>query len=161
MLTPDVTACPTRADASAPTPDTLAYSLTLPSALTSPAIARTLTRTVLTAHGLAALVDPATQAVAELAATACTFSATAEVYLSLRFREGTLRVIAYDSHPRHTHPRLAAACDVRRRAALRLLACVARACEGDWGFGEAREPGGGTRMWATVPYGGGVGYGRG
>ncbi|WPO71757.1 ATP-binding protein [Streptomyces sp. KN37] len=124
---PRITVCPTRTDTSAATPDTLAYSLTLPSALTSPTIARTLTRTVLTAHGLTALVDPATQAVAELTAAACTFSATPEVYLSLRFRDGTLRVIAYDSHPRHTRPRLAAACDARRRAALRLLACVTRA----------------------------------
>lgn len=154
-----MTTCPTRSDHSAPTPDTLAYGLTLPSALTSPAIARAATRTVLTVHGLAALADPATQLVAELTATACQFSATAEIYLSLRFREGTLRVIVYDSHPSHTHPRLTAACDARRRAALRLLACVARACEGDWGFGEAREPGGGTRMWATVPYGGGAVYG--
>ncbi|MFJ2767642.1 ATP-binding protein [Streptomyces sp. NPDC087300] len=154
-----VTICPTRSDHSAPTPETLAYSLTLPSTLTSPAIARAATRTVLAAHGLAVLVDPATQLVGELAATACQFSTTAEIYLSLRFREGTLRVIVYDSHPSHTHPRLAAACDARRRAALRLLACVARACEGDWGFGEAREPGGGTRMWATVPYAGGATYG--
>ncbi|MFD4634673.1 ATP-binding protein [Streptomyces sp. NPDC058284] len=156
QVTPTI--CPSRGDHSAPTPDTLAYSLTLPSALTSPAIARVATPTVLAAHGLAALVNPATQIAAELTATACRFSAAAEVYVSLRFRDGTLRVIVYDSHPRHTHPRLAAACDVRRRAALRLLACVARACEGDWGFGEAREPGVGTRMWATVPYGGGVAY---
>ncbi|MEU7643439.1 ATP-binding protein [Streptomyces huasconensis] len=160
MPMPDLTACPTRTDVTAPTPNTLAYSLTLPSALTSPAIARALTRAALTAHGLAALVDPATQVVGELTGAACMFSATPEMYLSLRFREGDLRVIAYDSHPRHTHPRLAAACDARRRTALRLLACVARACEGDWGFGEAREPGGGTRMWATVPYGGGAAYGH-
>nr|WP_308050588.1 hypothetical protein [Streptomyces sp. TRM72054] len=64
----------------------------------------------------------------------------------------------YDSYPRHTHPRLAAACEARRRAALRVLACVVRACEGDWGFGEAREPGGGTRMWAVLPYAGARAY---
>ncbi|MEV0118651.1 hypothetical protein AB0H77_36300 [Streptomyces sp. NPDC050844] len=84
-----LTICPTRSDHSAPTPDTLAYSLTLPSALTTPAIARAATRTVLAAHGLAALAAPATQIVAELTATACQFSAAAEVYVSLRFREGS------------------------------------------------------------------------
>lgn len=113
---------------------------------------------MLTAHGLSVMVDPATQAVAELTAVACTFTATPEIYLSLRYRDGSLRVTAYDSHPRHTHARLAAACDSRRRAALRLLACVVRACQGDWGFGEAREPGGGTRMWVTLPQGGAAGY---
>lgn len=60
-------------------------------------------------------------------------------------------MILYDGHPRHSHPRLAAACDARRRAALRVLACVVRACGGDWGLGDAREPGGGTRMWAVLP----------
>ncbi|MFE0419762.1 hypothetical protein [Streptomyces tendae] len=44
-----------------------------------------------------------------------------------------------------------AACDARMRAALRVLGCVVRACEAEWGFGEAREPRGGTRMWAVVP----------
>ncbi|MFD9069342.1 hypothetical protein [Streptomyces lasiicapitis] len=73
---------------------------------------------MLTAHGLAELADPATQAVAELTATACQFTATSDVDLSLRYRDGTLRLIAYDDHPRHTHPRLAAAFDARRRAAL-------------------------------------------
>ncbi|MFG2500297.1 ATP-binding protein [Streptomyces sp. NPDC048441] len=152
------TACPSRGDHSPPAPENLTYSLTLPSALTSPTIARAATRTVLTAHGLALMVDPAMQAVAELTAAACTFTSTPEIYLSLRFRDGSLRISAYDSHPRHTHARLAAACDGRRRGALRLLACVVRACQGDWGFGEAHEPGGGTRMWATIPHGGAAAY---
>ncbi|MGH4033915.1 ATP-binding protein [Actinomycetota bacterium Odt1-20B] len=157
---PAVTPCPANGDHRTPTPEDLAYSLTLPAALSSPAIARAATRTVLAAHGLTALLDPATQMVSELISAGCQFgAASAEVYLSLRFRDGALRVIVYDAHPRHTHPRLAAACDARRRAALRLLACVARACEGEWGFGEAREPGGGTRMWGTVPCEGGAAYG--
>ncbi|MDQ1016592.1 hypothetical protein QFZ43_003141 [Streptomyces afghaniensis] len=67
-------------------------------------------------------------------------------------------MILYDGHPRHTNPRLAAACDTRRRAALRVLACVVRACGGDWGFGDAREPGGGTRMWASLPHQGARAY---
>ncbi|OAH13796.1 sensor histidine kinase [Streptomyces jeddahensis] len=134
-----------------PTPETLAYSLTLPAAPASPAVARAAARTMLQAHGLQDVTDAAVQVVGELAACACRFTPTAEVYVSLRYREGALRVIVYDGHPRHTHPRLAAACEARRRADLRLLACVVRACGGDWGSGEAREPTGGTRMWAVLP----------
>ncbi|MBA4861163.1 ATP-binding protein [Streptomyces sp. PSKA54] len=134
-----------------PTPEALAYSLTLPAAPASPAVARAAARTILRTHGLQDVTDAAVQVVGELAASACRFTPTAEVYVSLRYREGALRVIVYDGHPRHTHPRLAAACEARRRADLRVLACVVRACGGDWGFGEAREPTGGTRMWAVLP----------
>ncbi|MGW3728987.1 ATP-binding protein [Streptomyces sp. NPDC000851] len=147
------------ADPTAPTPETLAYSFTLPAALASPALARAATREVLKAHGLTDMLDPALQAVGELTATACQFTESPDYYLSLRYRADTLRLIAYDSHPRHTQPHLATACDTRRRAALRFLACVCRACNGDWGFGEAREPGGGTRMWATLPRTGTAKYG--
>jgi hypothetical protein len=105
---------------------------------------------VLRAHGLADLTDAALQVVSELTACACRFTAS-DVYVSLRYRDGALRTVLHDGHPRHAHPRLAAACDGRRRAGLRVLACVVRACAGEWGFGDAREPGGGTRMWAVVP----------
>ena len=134
-----------------PSPDGLRYSLTLPAGLTSPRIARHATRAVLQTHGLADMADAAVLAVSELTGCACRFTQGAEVYLSLRYREDALRVIVYDGHPRHIHPRLAAACDARRRAALRMLGSVVRACEGEWGFGEAREPGGGTRLWAVLP----------
>ncbi|MET8247720.1 ATP-binding protein [Streptomyces sp. NPDC005202] len=146
-------------DRTTPTPDTLAYSFTLPASLASPAFARTAAREILRAHGLHDMLDPALQAVGELTATACQFTESPNYYLRLRYRTGTLRLIAYDSHPRHTHPNLATACDTRRRAALRLLACVCRACNGAWGFGEAHEPGGGTRMWATLPREGTATYG--
>ncbi|CAM5383348.1 hypothetical protein STENM36S_04577 [Streptomyces tendae] len=132
-------------------PETLAYSLTLPAALASAALARATTREVLRAHGLTDILDPALQAVGELTAVASQFTESTNYYLTLRYRFSTLRLIAYDSHPRHTSPHLATACDTRRRAALRVLACVCRACDGTWGFGKAREPGGGTRMWATLP----------
>ncbi|MBA2944243.1 ATP-binding protein [Streptomyces sp. PSKA28] len=141
-----------------PTPEALAYSLTLPAAPASPAVARAAARTILRTHGLQDVTDAAVQVVGELAACACRFTPTAEVYVSLRYREGALRVILYDGHPRHTHPRLAAACEARRRADLRVLACVVRACGGDWGFGEAREPTGGTRMWAVLPSDGARAY---
>ncbi|MDH6624834.1 hypothetical protein M2271_002638 [Streptomyces sp. LBL] len=148
------------ADPIAPTAETLSYSFTLPAALATPALARATTREVLKVHGLPDLLDPALQAVSELTATAAQFTDSPTIYLSLRYRSSTLRVIAYDSHPRHTHPRLATACDTRRRAALRFLACVCRACDGTWGFGESHEPGGGTRMWATLPRAGAAAYGR-
>lgn len=144
-----------------PTPETLAYSLTLPAALQSPAIVRAATRTILRAHGLEDMTDAAVQVVSELACCACHFTPTAEIYAALRYRDAALRVILYDCHPRHTNPRLSAACDTRRRAALRVLACVVRACGGDWGFGDAREPGGGTRMWAVLPHHGARAYLRG
>lgn len=149
------------ADPTTPTPETLAYSFTLPAALASPALARAAAGEVLKAHGLCDMLDPALQAVGELTATAAQFAESPTFYLSLRYRADTLRLIAYDSHPRHTQQRLALACDTRRRAALRVLACVCRACDGTWGFGEAREPGGGTRTWATLPRAGAGAYGAG
>ncbi|WP_210585582.1 ATP-binding protein [Streptomyces sp. GESEQ-35] len=147
-----VTTCPTPTDRppTPPTPETLTYSLTLPAAPQSPAIARAATRTILRAHGLEDVAEAAVQAVSELVACACRFTTATEIYISLRYREGALRVILYDAHPRHTNPHLSAACDTRRRAALRLLACVVRTCDGDWGFGEAHEPTGGTRTWAVL-----------
>ncbi|MGW2642562.1 ATP-binding protein [Streptomyces sp. NPDC001348] len=149
------TSCPVRPSAelppTPPAPETLAYSLTLPATPRTPAIARTAVRTILQVHGLGDVTDPAVQVVSELTACACRFTPSAAIYVSLRYRDAALRVSLYDGHPRHTNPRLATACDTRRRAALRVLACVVRACEGDWGFGEAREPGGGTRMWAVLP----------
>ncbi|WP_330307386.1 MULTISPECIES: ATP-binding protein [unclassified Streptomyces] len=156
-----VSACPLSTDLEKtppPSPDTLAYSFTLPAGPASSRVARAATRVVLQTHGLDDMTDAAVQVVAELAACACRFTPDVEVYMSLRYREGALRVILYDGHPRHVHPRLVAACDARRRAALRVLGCVVRACEGEWGFGEAREPGGGTRMWAVLPGWGARGY---
>ncbi len=138
-------------EAAPPSADTLAYSFTLPAGAASCRVARVATRAVLKVHGLEGLTDAAVQVVSELAACACRFTPGEDMYVSLRYREDALRVILYDGHPRHHHPRVAEACEVRRRAALRVLGCVVRACEGDWGFGEGREPGGGTRMWAVLP----------
>lgn len=49
-------------------------------------------------------------------------------------------------------PSPAALCEARRRGRLRVLAAVVRGCDGEWGFGPAREPGGGTRSWGVLPY---------
>ncbi|MCX5526602.1 ATP-binding protein [Streptomyces bobili] len=150
-----VSTCPISTDlteAPPPSPETLTYSFTLPAEAVSSRVARATTRVVLQTHGLEDMTDAAVQVVSELTACACRFAADASVYVSLRYREEELQVILYDGHRRHTHPRLAAACDERREDALRVLGCVVEGCGGEWGFGEAREPGGGTRMWAVLPW---------
>lgn len=141
-----------------PSPDSLTFSLTLPAGPASSRVARVAARAALQSHGLDDMADATLQVVGELAACASRFTPGEEVYLSLRYRESALRVVLYDGHRRHEHPRLVEACDARRRAALRLLGCVVRACDGEWGFGEAREPGGGTRMWTVLPWVGARGY---
>ncbi|WP_443045961.1 ATP-binding protein [Streptomyces sp. GQFP] len=156
------TTCPLPIDplpTSAPGPEKLAYSLTLPAAPTSAAIARAAARAVLHRHGLHDMTNAVVQVVSELTSCACRFTTADDIYVSLRYRDGALRVILYDAHPSHTHPRLSAACDARRRATLRVLACVVRTCQGDWGFDAAREPGGGTRLWAVLPRSGARTYG--
>ncbi|MBP2049284.1 hypothetical protein J2Z21_002215 [Streptomyces griseochromogenes] len=109
-----------------PTPEGLTYSLTLPAAPQSPPIARAATRTILLAHDLEDVSEPAVQVAGELTCCACRFTPAADVYMSLRYRDGALRVILYDGHPRHTHARLATACDSRRRDTLGVLAGVVR-----------------------------------
>ncbi|MFJ3949496.1 ATP-binding protein [Streptomyces libani] len=156
-----VSICPHPVDTRTPrVPENLAYSLTLPAALASPAVARSAARTILEAHGLYDVTAAAIQVVGELAACACLFAPSDSVYLSLRYRDDALRISLYDGHPRHTHRRLAAACDGRRRSLLLLLACVMHACDGEWGFGESPEPGDGTRLWAVLPREGARAYGH-
>ncbi len=137
-----------------PSPESLVYSFTLPAEAVSSRVARATTRVVLQTHGLEAMTDAAVQVVGELTACAFRFAAEASVHVSLRWWEGELQVVLYDGHRRPTHPRLAAACDERRVDALEVLGCVVEGCGGEWGFGEAREPGGGTRMWAVLPWAG-------
>ncbi|MGQ4444018.1 ATP-binding protein, partial [Streptomyces violaceoruber] len=72
------------ADPTPPIPETLAYSLTLPAALASAALARATTREVLRAHGLTDMLDPALQAVGELTAVASQFTESSNYYLTLR-----------------------------------------------------------------------------
>ncbi|MEV7014389.1 ATP-binding protein [Streptomyces sp. NPDC093991] len=161
--TTTVTLCPVSSDAlpaTGPTPDTLAYSLTLPAAPASAAMVRAATRTALNLHGLGDVTEAVVQTVSELTACAFRFSSADDIYVSLRHRDATVRVIVYDGHPRHTHPRLSAACDARRKATLRVLAAVVRSCGGTWGLDAARQPGGGTRMWAVLPTSGARAYGK-
>ncbi|NBM17320.1 ATP-binding protein [Streptomyces sp. GC420] len=139
-------------DQSEPSPANLAYSLTLPSATATPAVARATAMLVPDAHRLGELAAPVLTLVDELASCACWFTSAGEsIYLSLRSRDDALRLIVYDGHPRHSHPRLAAACDERRRSHLRGVPRVVKACQGEWGFEGASEPARGTRSWALVP----------
>lgn len=138
-------------DTAGPHPGNLAYSITLPSAVATPAIAFEVAEILLESHHLGHLARPAMHLVRELMTCACRFTAAGEdVYLALRQRDGVLRVIAYDTHPRHSHPRLAAACDQRRRAALRVVPDLVRAHRGRWGFDAAHSARAGTRTWATL-----------
>ncbi|MCY0932713.1 ATP-binding protein [Streptomyces sp. H34-S4] len=141
-----------------PSPDGLACSLTVPGEPYSAQIARSAVRSVLHAHRLDRVIPAAVQVVGELIATSWYLDPGRSLYLALRHRESALRLTVYDGHVIHTHPRLAAHCEARRRAALRVMSAVVRDCGGAWGFGESREPGGGTRTWASLPVAGAAGY---
>ncbi|WP_405489437.1 ATP-binding protein [Streptomyces sp. NBC_00096] len=141
-----------------PSPDGLACSLTVPGEPYSAQIARSTVRSVLHAHRLDPVAPAAVQVAGELIATAWYLDPGRSLYLSLRHREASLRLTVYDGHAFHSHPGLAAHCEARRRAALRVMAAVVRECGGAWGFGESREPGGGTRTWASLPVAGAAGY---
>ncbi|WP_326442156.1 ATP-binding protein [Streptomyces sp. H27-D2] len=147
-----VTQCPPPPpDLGAPHPGNLAYSLTLPSAVATPAIALEAAELILDIHRMNDLIEPSLLLVCELVSYACRFTGAGEqIYLALRQREDTLRLTVYDTHPRHTHPLLAAACDERRRAALQLTPDLVQSHRGTWGFDAAHHPSTGTRTWATL-----------
>lgn len=142
-----------------PSPDALTCSLTVPGEAYSAQIARRTVRSVLHAHRLDAISVAAEQVTGELLAASWHLDPGRSLYLSVRYRDDALRLTVYDGHAPHSHPRLSAHCEARRRSALRLMAVVVRECGGAWGFGESREPGGGTRTWATLPRAGALGYG--
>ncbi|MFA7765036.1 ATP-binding protein [Streptomyces sp. NRRL S-448] len=141
-----------------PALDTLACSLTVPGEPLGAQVARAAVRAVLRAYRLDPLEPAAVQVAGELVAAAWMSDPGRSLYLSVRYRDDALRLTAYDGHAPHAHPRLAAHCEARRRAALRLMAAVVRSCGGAWGFGESREPGGGTRTWASLPRAGAAAY---
>lgn len=72
-------------------------------------------------HGPHDMANAAVQVVSELTSCACRFTTADDIYVSLRYRDGALRVILFDA---------------------------------------AREPGGGTRLWAVLPRSGRGGSGR-
>nr|WSX50044.1 ATP-binding protein [Streptomyces sp. NBC_00974] len=141
-----------------PALDAMACSLTVPGEPYSAQIARSTVRSVLHAHRLDPVAPAAVQVAGELIAASWHLDPGRSLYLSLRHREGSLRLTVYDGHAPHSHPRLAAHCEARRRGALRVMSAVVRDCGGAWGFEESREPGGGTRTWVSLPVAGAVGY---
>lgn len=148
-------ACPVAPDSGpgpAPGDAELSCSMTLPASPRSAGIARQAVRAALRAYALDPLEPTAVQAASELLGSAWRMDPYGELYLSVRYRDDALRVIVYDGHPAHAHPRLAALCEARRRSTLRVFSALVRDHGGDWGLGPSREPGGGTRTWATLPH---------
>jgi hypothetical protein len=149
--------CPVTSPATAlrrpvpPRPEALAYSLTLPGEPHCAAIARTAVRSALEAHGLAPHADLAVLAATELIGSATKLTPGEDLYLSLRYRIGSLRLVLWDQHARHRDPDVLTLCEERRRRSLWLLAAVIHDCGGDWGAAEAHPPHRGTKSWVVLP----------
>ncbi|MFC9427512.1 MULTISPECIES: ATP-binding protein [unclassified Streptomyces] len=131
-------------------PEGLAYSFTLPGQPRCAAVVRATVRSALTVHGLAPYADPAELVTTELIGTATKLTPGQDLYLSLRYRAGALRIVLWDQHPRHHDPGTVAICEGRRRRSLWLLAAVVDDWGGDWGVAEARLPQRGVRSWVTL-----------
>jgi hypothetical protein len=134
-----------------PRPEGLAYSFTIPGEVHCAAIARTTIRSALSAHGLSPYADSALLAATELIGTAAQLTPREDIYLSLRYRVGGLRLVVWDQHPRHRDHDAVALCEERRLGSLWLLAAVAEDSGGDWGVAEAVPPHRGTKSWILLP----------
>ncbi|WKK22109.1 ATP-binding protein [Streptomyces olivoreticuli] len=140
-------------------PEKLAYSFTVPGEPEAVGIARDNARTSLRAHGLKDIEIPALQIVGELTAAAAHFAPSQSLYISIRWREGSLRTIVWDPHPRtHHDPDDTRTCVSHRTRLLLLLGCVVRECEGTWGLSEPGETSEGTRVWTDIPRAGATSY---
>ncbi|WP_240139326.1 ATP-binding protein [Streptomyces sp. MUM 178J] len=134
-----------------PRPAGLACSITVPGEPHSAAIVRNTVRSALHAHGLAPHADLAQLAVTELVATAAKLTPGEDLYASVRYRAGALRIVLWDQHPRHRDPDAVSVCEERRRRSLWLLDAMAEEHGGDWGTEEAQPPHRGTKSWALLP----------
>ncbi|MDF6019095.1 hypothetical protein [Streptomyces sp. JH34] len=90
---------------------------------------RELATAALPTYGFRSHAWPVTHAVTELIAVNAALTPGRDLYLSLRQRDGALRLVLWDQHPRHADPDALAGCELRRRRALWLLAAVVD----DWG----------------------------
>ncbi|MFI8871863.1 MULTISPECIES: ATP-binding protein [unclassified Streptomyces] len=144
------TLCPARAQPPCPPPG-LVLSLTLPGDPRSASVGRHAVTTALSAHGLRSHAWPVTHVVTELIAVNAALTPGRDLYLSLRRRDGTLRLVLRDQHPRHPDPDTLALCEVRRRRALWLLAAVVDDWGGDWGLRAAQAPDAGVTTWVVLP----------
>ncbi|GAA0459014.1 ATP-binding protein [Streptomyces sp. NPDC046215] len=139
-------------------PARLAYSFTVPGEPRSAGVARSSVRTALQAHGLGNLVEPATQIMGELVACGGRFAPGQDLYYSLCWRDGILRLVNWDPHHSHSNPDLAATCTSRRKRMLMLVACVVHECGGTWGIADPKPASEGTTVWANLPQAGAVAY---
>ncbi|MGI5527978.1 ATP-binding protein [Streptomyces syringium] len=139
-------------------PAGLSYSFTVPGEPRSAGIARSNVHTALHAHGLGELEEPALHVASELVACGALFAPGQDLYYSVRWRDGTLRIVNWDPHHSHSAPDLAASCRARRKRQLLLLACIVRECDGSWGITKPAPATEGTRVWADLPHAGTAAY---
>jgi hypothetical protein len=151
LIAPAVTHHPERDPAASRTPSGLAYSFTVPGEPHSSAAARNAVSAALHAHGLAAIEQPALQVITELVTCGALFAPGQDLYYSIRWREGILRLVNWDPHSSHTNPADAATCTAGRKRTLLLLATIVRECAGTWGIAEPTPTTEGTKVWANLP----------
>ena len=121
-----------------PRPEDLAYSFTLPGEAHSAAIARSVVRRALSAHQLASYEDVAVLAATELICTAYQLTPGEDLYLSVRYRLGGLRLVLWDQHPQHRDPDAVSLCQERRLRSLWPPRRLCRCLRGRLGSGGGR-----------------------
>ncbi|MFJ7208348.1 hypothetical protein ACIQWR_33065 [Streptomyces sp. NPDC098789] len=108
MSSQPFTTCPPPPPASVggepPVLGTLAYSLTVPGEPLGAQVARSAVRAVLHAYRLDPLAPAVVQVASELIAAGWQLDPGRSLYLSVRHRDGALRLTAYDGHAAHAHP---------------------------------------------------------
>ncbi|QLE73758.1 ATP-binding protein [Streptomyces rectiverticillatus] len=134
-----------------PDPTTLAYSFTVPGDPRSATVVRATIRSVLRTHGLTAIEEAALSVAGELVACGTRFAPGQDLYHSLRWCDGALRIVNWDAHHAHSDTRQAAHCTACRKRTLLLLAAVIHECRGTWGISEPGSTSEGTRVWARIP----------
>ncbi|MFF7726148.1 ATP-binding protein [Streptomyces sp. NPDC008001] len=132
-------------------PSALSYSFTVPGDPRSATVVRATIRSILRIHALTALEEATLSVAGELVACATRFAPGQDIYHSLRWRDGALRIVNWDAHHAHSDPRQAAHCTACRKRALLLLAAVVHECRGTWGISKAGSATEGTRVWASLP----------
>ncbi|MGK5546832.1 ATP-binding protein [Streptomyces sp. URMC 127] len=132
-------------------PSALSYSFTVPGDPLSATVVRATIRSVLRAHGLGTIEEPALAVSGELVACSTRFAPGQDLYHSLRWCDGALRIVNWDAHHGHTDTHDAAHCTAQRKRALLLLAAVVRECRGTWGISKPGADTEGTRVWARIP----------
>ncbi|MEH6374719.1 ATP-binding protein [Streptomyces sp. KLMMK] len=134
-----------------PEPSALSYSFTVPGDPRSAPVVRATVRSVLRIHGISAIEEPVLSVAGELIACAARFAPGQEIYHSLRWCDGALRIVNWDAHHAHSDARQAAHCTACRKRALLLLAAVVHECRGTWGISKPGAANEGTRVWVRLP----------